>query len=69
MVEKGKTYNITPRNLEKYLNKHIFNYDVIEEKNPVGVTTGMAWTQVGGDTLKIETALLPGSGKIDADHA
>lgn len=64
VVEKGKTYNITPRNLEKYLNKHIFNYDVIEEKNPVGVTTGMAWTQVGGDTLKIETALLPGSGKI-----
>lgn len=64
VVEKGKTYNITPRNLEKYLNKHIFNYDVIEEKNPVGVTTGMAWTQVGGDTLKIETALLQGSGKI-----
>ncbi len=64
VVEKGKTYNITPRNLEKYLNKHIFNYDVIEEKNPVGVTTGMAWTQVGGDTLKVETALLPGSGKI-----
>lgn len=64
VVEKGKTYNITPRNLEKYLNKHIFNYDVIEEKNPVGVTTGMAWTQVGGDTLKIETSLLPGSGKI-----
>ena len=64
VVEKGKTYNITPRNLEKYLNKHIFNYDVIEEKNPVGVTTGMAWTQVGGDTLKIETALLPGTGKI-----
>lgn len=64
VVEKGKTYNITPRNLEKYLNKHIFNYDVIEEKNPVGVTTGMAWTQVGGDTLKIETALLPGNGKI-----
>ncbi len=64
VVEKGKTYNITHRNLEKYLDKHIFNYDVVEEENPVGVTTGMAWTQVGGDTLKIESALLSGSGKI-----
>lgn len=64
VVEKGGKYSVTQKNLEKYLNRHIFKYDVVEEENPVGVTTGMAWTQVGGDTLKIETALLSGTGKV-----
>ncbi len=64
VVEKGGKYHVTQRNLEKYLDKRIFKYDVVEGENPVGVTTGMAWTQVGGDTLKIETALLSGTGKV-----
>ncbi len=37
----------------------------MENESEVGVTTGMAWTQVGGDTLFIETALVPGTGKIE----
>lgn len=64
VVEKGGKYSVTQKNLEKYLNRHIFKYDVVEGENPVGVTTGMAWTQVGGDTLKIETVLLSGTGKV-----
>ena len=40
--------------LEKYLGKKRFRYDLVEGESEVGVTTGMAWTQVGGDTLFIE---------------
>ena len=61
---KAKSYSITPRNLEKYLGKHRFHYDMVEGENQIGVTTGLAWTTVGGDTLQIETAVLPGSGKL-----
>ena len=64
VTTKGKSYQITPRNLEKYLGKHRFHYDIVEGQNPIGVTTGLAWTRVGGDTLQIETALLPGTGKL-----
>ena len=65
VTEKGRTYNVTPRNLERYMGKHIFHYDVLEGENPIGVTTGMAWTRVGGDTLKIETSVVPGTGKLN----
>ena len=62
---KNKCYTITPKGLEKYLGKHRFHYDTVEGENKVGVTTGLAWTAVGGVTLQIETAVLPGSGKIE----
>lgn len=58
------SYTVTPKSLEKYLGKHRFHYDVVEGENQVGVTTGLAWTAVGGDTLQIETLVLDGSGKI-----
>lgn len=64
VTNKSKAYTITPRNLEKYLGKHRFHYDMVEGENQIGVTTGLAWTTVGGDTLQIETAILPGSGKL-----
>ncbi len=60
-----KCYTITPKSLIKYLGKHRFHYDTVEGDNKVGVTTGLAWTAVGGVTLQIETAVLPGSGKIE----
>ena len=41
-----------------------FNYGEIEEENRVGVVTGLAWTEVGGEILKIETAVMPGKGKM-----
>lgn len=60
-----KCYTITPKSLMKYLGKHRFHYDTVEGENKIGVTTGLAWTAVGGVTLQIETAVLPGSGKIE----
>ncbi len=61
---KAKSYSITQGNLEKYLGKHRFHYDVVEGADQVGVTTGMAWTAVGGDTLQIETTAVAGTGKL-----
>ncbi len=61
---KAKSYSITPSNLEKYLGKHRFHFDMVEGENQVGVTTGLAWTAVGGDTLQIETTAVAGSGKL-----
>ncbi len=57
-------YKITSRNLQNFLGKKKFRYDIIENKSEVGVTTGLAWTIVGGDTLFIETTVVPGSGKL-----
>lgn len=64
VMKKGSNFKITPAGLEKYLGKKKFRYDIIEGESEVGVVTGMAWTQVGGDTLFVETAKIPGSGKI-----
>ena len=41
-----------------------FNYGEIEEENRVGVVTGLAWTEVGGEILKIESVIMPGKGKM-----
>ncbi|MBE6031531.1 MAG: endopeptidase La, partial [Clostridiales bacterium] len=58
------SYRITPKSLESYLGKKRFRYDIIEGQEEVGVTTGLAWTIVGGDTLFIETTAVPGTGKV-----
>ena len=57
-------FSITASNLDEYLGKKKFHYDKLLGKSEVGVATGLAWTIVGGDTLFIETAVLPGSGKL-----
>ncbi len=59
----GKS-NISAANVEKYLGKKRYRYDRIEGENEVGVSTGLAWTAVGGDTLYIETAVVPGKGTL-----
>lgn len=59
-----KTAKITTANLETYLGKKRYRYDKIEGENEIGVTTGLAWTIVGGDTLFIETTLVPGTGQL-----
>ncbi|MEE0741199.1 MAG: endopeptidase La [Emergencia sp.] len=61
---RAKSYSITPGNMEKYLGKHRFHYDMVEGEDQVGVTTGLAWTAVGGDTLQIETTAVAGTGKL-----
>jgi len=56
--------HITPRNLEKYLGVKRFRYGRAEEENRIGHVTGLAWTEVGGDLLTIEAAIMPGKGKL-----
>ena len=57
-------FSISASNLDGYLGKKKYHYDKLLGKSEVGVATGLAWTIVGGDTLFIETAVLPGSGKL-----
>jgi len=52
------------RNLEKYLGVQRFRYGRAEEKDQVGQVTGLAWTEVGGELLTIEAAIVPGKGKL-----
>lgn len=61
---KQKKNNVTPRNLKSYLGKRIFIDDIGSLEPELGVTTGMAWTTVGGVTLTIETVKMPGTGKL-----
>ena len=55
---------INEDDLKNLLGVPKFNYGEIEEENRVGVVTGLAWTEVGGEILKIETAVMPGKGKM-----
>lgn len=57
---------VTGKSLEKLIGVHRFHYGQAELKDMVGVTTGLAWTEVGGDILTIEAATVPGKGKIIA---
>ena len=55
---------VNARNLDKYLGVRRHSYGVAEKSNQVGQVTGLAWTEVGGELLTIETAVLPGKGNI-----
>ncbi len=55
---------IKDTDLKTLLGVQKFNYGEIEEENRVGVVTGLAWTEVGGEILKIESAIMPGKGKM-----
>ena len=52
------------KDLDDYLGVQKFKYGEIEEENRIGVVTGLAWTEVGGEILKIESAIMPGKGKM-----
>ena len=58
------TVRITKDNLQQYAGPPVILEDKLESKNLVGVSTGLAWSQVGGSTMAIETVALPGTGKI-----
>jgi len=60
----AKKISITPRNLEKYLAVKRFRFGEAEENDQVGQVTGLAWTEVGGELLTIEAAIVPGKGKL-----
>lgn len=66
LLQKDKCVKIevTPENLEKYLGVKRFSYGEAEKQDHIGVTTGLAWTEVGGDILFIEAVDMPGKGKV-----
>ncbi len=65
-IVKGKTDKVvvTPDNLEDFLGVRRFKYGLAELTDQVGVATGLAWTEVGGDLLSIEALKLPGKGRM-----
>lgn len=62
--EKNPHIIVEANNLEEYLGIKKYHYGIKEEKNHIGVTTGLAWTEVGGDILFIEAVDMPGKGLI-----
>src|SRR5438067_1409428 len=62
--KKSKVVAVTDANLPDYLGVPKFRYGEIEEKDQVGVVTGLAWTDVGGELLTIEAAMMPGKGRM-----
>ena len=61
--DSDKTYKIDSKNIEEYLGPKKYKDEDLPETNTVGLVTGLAWTSVGGVTLPIETAVIPGTGK------
>jgi len=61
---RDKAIRITPHNMEKYLGVRRFRYGKAEDNDQVGQVTGLAWTEVGGELLTIEAAVVPGKGKL-----
>jgi len=60
----GKSYVITERQVQKYLGPPRFRYGTAEEQDQVGLTTGLAWTELGGELLTVEAQVMPGKGKL-----
>ncbi|SFK76856.1 endopeptidase La [Lysobacter sp. cf310] len=61
---KDGSVNVGSKNLDKYLGVRRFDYGRAEEQNEVGLVTGLAWTEVGGDLLQVEATLVPGKGQL-----
>ncbi|WAH38945.1 endopeptidase La [Alicyclobacillus dauci] len=59
-----KRVSVTSSILESFLGPHKFEYGRMEEEDQVGVVSGLAWTEMGGDMLTIEVSVVPGSGKV-----
>lgn len=61
--KKGKTV-VTPKTVSKFLGPAKFTSTILEKKDEIGMSTGLAWTEAGGDILFIEVALMPGKGTL-----
>ncbi len=62
--KKGTKVTVGERNLDQYLGVRKFNFGLAEQQNEIGLVTGLAWTEVGGDLLSIEATTVPGKGKL-----
>ncbi|MDH4326414.1 MAG: endopeptidase La, partial [Betaproteobacteria bacterium] len=60
---KPRRITVTPKNLDKFLGVRKYSFGMAEKQNQVGQVTGLAWTEVGGELLTIETVTMPGKGK------
>jgi ATP-dependent Lon protease len=66
LMKKGERVAVTRRNLERYAGVRRFRFGEAETEDMVGITTGLAWTEVGGELLTIEAVTLPGKGRVTA---
>ncbi len=64
VLTKKKSVHVTAENLEEFLGVPRYRYGEIEREDQVGVVTGLAWTEVGGELLTIEGLIMPGKGKM-----
>ncbi|WNQ12934.1 endopeptidase La [Paenibacillus aurantius] len=64
VTHNGESVTITTDNLKDYLGPAKFRYGMAELEDQIGAVTGLAWTEVGGDTLVIEVSVIPGNGKL-----
>jgi ATP-dependent Lon protease len=64
VTKKAKKISFTRKNLDKFAGVRVFRYGETEDEDMVGVVTGLAWTEVGGEILTIESVLLPGKGNL-----
>ncbi len=62
--KKTKVISVTPKKVTELLGPAKFKYGKIEDQNEIGLTNGMAWTEVGGDLLAVEVSVVPGKGKF-----
>ncbi len=61
---EGKGYDVTEKLVQKYLGPPRFRYGTAEEQDQIGLTTGLAWTELGGELLTVEAQVMPGKGKL-----
>ncbi len=64
MQPEQSKYTVEPADLEKFLGVRKYRFGVMEEQDRIGQVTGLAWTEVGGEILTIESAIMSGKGKI-----
>ena len=62
--EHFKKMNVTPRKVQQYLGVEKYRFGLVEEKDEIGMTTGLAWTEYGGELLTCEVTTMPGKGKL-----
>ncbi len=66
MLEKDKkSVVINPAKVKSYLGPTVYSYDKADKEDKIGVVTGMAWTEYGGDTLPVEVTVMEGTGKLE----
>lgn len=63
-TKKSEGYVVTPEKLVELIGPHKYKFGEIEKSNEIGLTNGMAWTEVGGDLLAVEVSAVPGKGKF-----